>query len=65
MAEVSAHVSPVEVLDTEASVGQHCGGLVVLRWYPGRDGRGWLGGLQFVENALRCALLLKTSGSRP
>ena len=31
MADVSAHVSPAAVLETELSVGQHCGGLVVLR----------------------------------
>ena len=31
MVEVSAHESTVEALETELSVGQHCGGLVVLR----------------------------------
>lgn len=61
MAEVSAHLSTVEVFETGVSIEQHCGGLVVLRWKPGLDGCGWYGGLQFVEKALRCVLLVKTS----
>lgn len=65
MAEFSAQASTVEVVEAGVTVEEHCGGLVVLRWKPGLDSRGWFGGLQFVEKALRCVLLVRTSWSRP
>ena len=61
IAEVSAQVSTVDVVETGVSTEEHCGGLVVLRWKPGLDGTGWFGGLKLVEKALRCDLLVKTS----
>ena len=61
MAEFSAHVSTVEVVETGVDIEEHCGGLVVLRLKRGLDSCGWFGGLKFVEKALRCVLLVKTS----
>ena len=61
IAEFSAQVSTVEVVETGVSMEEHCGGLVVLRWKPGLESTGWLGGLIFVEKALRWVLLVKTS----
>lgn len=38
MAELLAHVSIVEVEERGVSTDAHSGGLVVLRWNPGRPG---------------------------
>ena len=61
MAEISAQVFTLEVVEIGVRVEEHCGGLVVLRWKPGLDGSGWFGGLKFVEKALRCVLLADIS----
>ena len=44
---------------------EHSGGLVVLRWKPGRVVDACSGGLEKFDRALRCVCFGRTVGSRP